>query len=245
MKIPDSISQEEFEKIESYLLKSMSNSQQKIFEKELSENKALSAKFHTVKSMVNGIEEIAFRENLEGIHQEWEANASESQKKSWIWIRYSIAASIILVIGFFSWLFWLRPDVSEQLFATYYQADPGLVTAMGGSMEYEFDRGMVDYKTGNYPAAIQRWEDLIQENPGNDTINYFLGAAHLELNNTTPAKHYLQKVLESDGSKFKEEAIWYLALVNVLERDYEKAIIHLNQSDHPDKDKLTKSIQER
>jgi len=33
---------------------------------------------------------------------------------------------------------------------SYYKADPGLLTAMSSAISYEFDRGIVDYKSANY-----------------------------------------------------------------------------------------------
>lgn len=139
----------------------------------------------------------------------------------------------------------IRPDANERLFASYYQADPGLVTAMGSSGEYAFDRGMVDYKIGEFAAAIQRWEALLPEKPGNDTLNYFLGTAHLGLKNTTPAKQYLDSVAKQESSPFREDAFWYLALVNILDKDYEAAMLNLHKSNHPKKADLMETIKEK
>jgi tetratricopeptide (TPR) repeat protein len=244
---PNNISQEEFERIESYLLKSMGEEEKVVFEKELLENKELSDKFQIIESILGGIEEAVFKENLEVFHQELQENTKNNVKevKIFPWKPLSIAASFLLLMGLFTWLFLFRPDANEQLFMAHYQPDPGLVTAMGNSMEYEFDRGMVDFKLGDYAAAIQRWEKLIQEKPGNDTLNYFLGAAHLGLRNTDSSEFYFEKVLSVGSSRFIEDAFWYLALTNVLKGDFEKALSNLDQSNHPEKEKLIQSLQKK
>lgn len=245
MKNTDSISQEEFERIERYLLGAMRPDEQLSLEKELAENKVLSAQFKKVEAVLNGIEEIALRENLDAFHLEWDENRHARKKSHKIGIPLSIAAFFLLLAGFFTWLFWMRPDANEQLFATYYQADPGLVTAMGSSEDYAFDRGMVDYKMGKFAPAIQRWEALLPEKPSNDTLHYFLGSAHLGLKNTAPAKMYLDRVTAQESSAFREDAFWYLALVNVLDKDYEKALLNLKKSNHPEKEELIKTIKEK
>ncbi|SHN33910.1 hypothetical protein SAMN04488057_12215 [Cyclobacterium lianum] len=245
MNIPESISQEEFEKIERYLLNSMGKAEQIAFERELEKDKDLTKKVGAVKTMLHGIEEIAFREELNDLHQEWVRKQGRQKKPPGIWLRYGIAASVLLIGGFFCWWLWVRPDFNEQVFEAFYEADPGLITAMGSTAAYDFDRAMVDYKTGNYEAAIRRWESLQDDKPGNDTLNYFLGAAYLETKNLSFSRHHLQEVAESDGSGFRSEAYWYLALLDVLERDYENALIHLEKSSHPGKDKLKKTLQER
>ena len=43
-----------------------------------------------------------------------------------------------------------QETVHQKLFAQFYQEDPGLITAMSSEGQYEFDRAMVDYKSGNY-----------------------------------------------------------------------------------------------
>ncbi|WP_158856033.1 tetratricopeptide repeat protein [Lunatibacter salilacus] len=236
------ISQEEFERFESYFLNEMPVDDRFDFEKELETNKAFSAKFQSAKAILEGIEENALRENLESFHHELSDNETiKSKRFPWL----GVAASFILLLGLFTWVFLIGPNEEEQLFLTHYQPDPGLVTAMGSSMEYEFDRGMVDYKLGDYEAAIVRWEKIIQEKPENDTLQYFLGAAHLDLKNSDKALFYFERVLEVETSKFTDEATWYLGLIYLLKRDLEQARIMLEKSSHPDAEKLLKSLPEK
>jgi tetratricopeptide (TPR) repeat protein len=236
------ISQEEFERFESYLLNRLQAKDKFMFETQLADDKEFSAKFQSVKAILEGIEETALRENLECFHQEMiEKETIKSKRFPWL----GVAASFLLLLGLFTWVFFLSPTEEERLFAAHYQPDPGLVTAMGSSMEYEFDRGMVDYKLGDYEAAIARWENLREEKPENDTLNYFLGAAYLDLKNTDKAIFYFERTLETDADRFADDAYWYLGLAWVLRRDFEQARKSLKLSNHPDAETLIKSLQEK
>lgn len=248
MNNPKNISQAEFERIESYLMQSMPNSEVGYFEKELVESQEFAQKVQEVKALVDGIEESALREIMDGFHQQLDDNRvlfMPKRRSNTLLAPIFIAASILLLIGLFSWLVLFRPNAEEQLFMAYFQPDPGLVTAMGSSMEYEFDRGMVDYKMGEYAAAIQRWENLIREKPENDTLHYFLGAAHLGLKNADSAERYFEKAVSMGSRRFTEDAYWYLGLTRVLKGDFEKARSILEKSNHPEKDKLIENLQKK
>lgn len=236
------ISQEEFERFESYFLNQLQAKDKFMFEMQLADDKEFSAKFQSVKAILEGIEETALRENLEGFHQELsEIKTIKSKRFPWL----GVAASFLLLLGLFTWVFLLSPSEEEQLFSTHYQPDPGLVTAMGSSWEYEFDRGMVDFKLGGYEAAIERWEKLSKEKPQNDTLNYFLGAAHLDLKNTDKAIFYFERTLETGSSRFTDDAKWYLGLTYLLKGDLEQARENLERSNHPDSKTLIKSLQQK
>src|SRR5688572_14625076 len=109
------------------------------FENELREDQGFSTKVSKVQAMVEGIEEVVLWENMKGFHQQLNENRKVKPKGGLhlLWLPISIAASLGLLIGLFTWLIWIRPSAEEQLFLAHYQPDPGLVTAMGSSMEYE------------------------------------------------------------------------------------------------------------
>lgn len=85
MKNTDPISQEVFERIERYHVGAMRPDEQLLFEKELAESSVLSAQFRKVEAILNGIEEIAFRDNMEAFHQEWD-ESRQAGKKVIAWV---------------------------------------------------------------------------------------------------------------------------------------------------------------
>jgi tetratricopeptide (TPR) repeat protein len=250
------ISQEEFEKFERFILGHMADQERMVFEKEVASDKILSQKLEDMKVILEGVEEAAFRNNLDKIHQELELDTSKPAKSKkqdfkkeniqlFPWKPISIAASLLLTIGFFAWLFLLKTDPNEKLFMAYFQADPGLVTAMSSASNYEFDRAMVDYKSANYQEAIARWEKLIQDKPENDTILFFLGSSHLALKKADPAIFYLDAVASNENSNFQKDAIWYLGLAYVLEGKEGRAVEILSKSQNPKAIELLKEIKEK
>jgi tetratricopeptide (TPR) repeat protein len=248
------ISQEEFEKFERYILGHMEEQERIAFENEIATDRILSQKLEDIKVILEGVEEAAFRNNLDEIHQELQKDSSEptvpkkpidKNVKLIPWKTFSIAASLFFMAGFFAWLLLFKSDPNERLFMAYYQADPGLVTAMSSEANYEFDRGMVDYKSGLYPEALQRWELLLEEKPDNDTLNYFVGSAHLAMKETKKAQYYLQKVMQLHEGRFSQDAYWYLALSYLSDGETELAKKTLEKSDHPDKEALLEALQSK
>lgn len=250
------ISQEEFEKFERYILGHMEAKERIAFENTIASDKVLSQKLDDMKVILEGVEEAAFRNNLDEIHQELEKETSEPKEpkkpaekvdnvKLFPWKSFSIAASLLLITGFFAWLLLFRSDPNERLFMAYYQADPGLVTAMSSESNYEFDRAMVDYKSGLYQEALRRWTPLLEEKPENDTLNYFVGSAHLALKDAKIAQSFLEKVTRLPEGRFLQDAYWYLALSYLSEGEIELAKKNLEKSDHPDKEDLMESLKSK
>ena len=240
----ENISQAEFERIEKYIMLKMTETEKTEFDNELRTDPELKAKFEELKYIIEGIEKVALKEELEQIHARSEAQDEKGfRKKSGLNRNYfSIAASVIIV-ALISTMLFLRPKENERLFADYFESDPGLVTAMSSNdIDYEFERGMVDYKSGEYKAAIDRWKPLLAENPANDTLNYFLGTAHLELNNTGLAIARLKEVTKEPQSRFFNEAHWYLALAYLLENKTEDAFKALEKTSHPSKKELLSKL---
>mgnify|MGYP000542504601 FL=1 len=140
----------------------------------------------------------------------------------------SIAASIAILIGGF-WFF-NKPKSNEALFNKYYIEDRGLETNMGESDNYTFDDAMVDYKQKKYNLAIGKWNILLKNKPENDTLNYFLGVAHLANKNENEAINYLKEVTKATESEFLNEAYFYLGLSYLKMDNTDLAIEYFEKS---------------
>ncbi|MEZ5104011.1 MAG: hypothetical protein R2757_05920 [Draconibacterium sp.] len=247
MNLKQDISQADFERIEKYLSDKMGENEKLFFEKELKETPALNAKLDELKLIFEGIEKAEFKEKLNQFHREMgkDSNLRIVKTTSFNWKSLAVAASIIF-IAVISVIFYNRPNANERLFAAYYKTDPGLVTAMSSKeMDYEFERGMVDFKSGEFQSAVNRWEPLLAGNPNSDTLNYFLGTAYLELRYSTQAIQNLHKVSENSQSKFVDDANWYLALAYILEDKKDEARQALIRTNHPLKAQLLNRLEEK
>lgn len=241
------ITQEELELIDKYLNKQLPESELAAFEKKLADDETWRDKVDQIRFMSIGIQESTLSAKLNNFHSSLNVEANGKTQKS-IEInwgkRLAVAASTILVVGTLSWLLFFKKTVNKQLFANYYQADPGLPTLMGVSDNYEFDKAMVDYKMGDYDKALKTWEGLLKDNANNDTLNYFIASAHLADNNPESSLAFFDKVIGSTNSVFLQDAQWYKALILLNKGNKQEAINLLQKTEHPDKEALLRKLKE-
>jgi tetratricopeptide (TPR) repeat protein len=241
------ISQEEFERIERYLIGEMPEAERLAFEQEMAADGSLRQYVKEIKIILEEVETTNLRHTLDRFHEEIAATKTvplSLQSKKLAWIPWAVAASLILALGLWVLVGGGR-SANERLFTTYFEPDPGLVTAMGVSDQYEFDRGMVDYKMAQYQAAIERWEKLLQQKPKNDTLNYFLGASYLASEQSDMAAAYFQTALESQNSIFADDAWWYLGLTWLKQGEIDKAKDALQRSQKPEAKRLMEELDKK
>ena len=133
-------------------------------------------------------------------------------------------------MGFGYWLLFRQKSAEEKLFAQYFKPDPGLLTPMSTTSDYEFYRGMVDYKQGKYELAIERWNPLLMQKPENDTLNFYLGVSYLAQEKNEEAIEYLSKAVNNPNSIFINESWYYLGLIYLDKGNTDDAIHSLRKS---------------
>ena len=153
-----------------------------------------------------------------------------------------LAASVFLFAVLSIWFFAIRKNRYEKIYAAYYKPDPGLITAMGASDNYVFNRAMLDYKTGNYKKAIDTWRRLKNNMPQNDTLTYFLGAAEQANGNSKAALILLKQTASYTTSTFYKDACWYTALALLKEGSAKEAIPYLEKSGRPESKELINKL---
>jgi tetratricopeptide (TPR) repeat protein len=243
------MSQEEFERIEKYLEGTLEGAPLVQFEKRLIEDAVLAANVEEQRILSNAIKEQNLRTRLDGFHDMLSENKEDSSNKVInlnTYLRYAVAACVafLLLWGGFRYFNGTgsNQEQNEQLFATHFIPDPGLPTTMSASDNYEFFNAMVSYKQGDYQKAIEVWETLIKEKPRNDTLNYFIGVAHLANNNEGEAISYLQWAAEYPESVFSKEVYHYLGLAHLKNGDKETAATALEKSELKRSEELLKKL---
>lgn len=235
MKNSNPISQELLETIERYLKNTMENTERTAFDKKLNENPELQQQVKDIETMLFGVRKALFKNKTKQFHDELIPEKSEVQTDKKVFklnFKYiSIAASVVILLG--SVWFFNQPKSNVGLFDKYYIEDRGLETNMGETDNYTFDDAMVDYKHGKYNKAIDKWTILRTSKPENDTLNYFLGVAHLANKNEAEAINYLKIVAKTNKSAFINEAYFYLGLSYLKMNNLEKAkeYLSLNKSE--------------
>lgn len=236
------IPQDEFELIERYLSKELSTTEQLAFEQRLAADTQLQQWLKQARLFSVGIQEAALTEKIETFHSVPDLNKQAPVVKiNWI-KRIAVAAAVILAVT--TGVIWLtsQKNTNEKLYAAYFKPDPGLPTVMGVEENYAFDKAMVDYKTGQYTAAIDSWMKLKETNPNSDTLNYFIGAALLAKQETKNAIACFDKVTANTKTVFLNEAYWYKGLAFLKEGKQQEAIICIQQSKHPQMEALLKKL---
>ena len=237
------LSIEELEQIENYLNAALSPADAEAFRKRLQNEPPLQQKLEQIKLLVLGIKEAALKDQLNGFHKPFTGpvvtikKGDRNNKKYWL-----VAASVAIIVAVGALLLADQKNSNEKLFARYFTADPGLVTSMGTTDKYDFDRAMIDYKTGKYKEALAGWNKLLLSKPGNDTLTYFSGVTQLALNNTNEAITSFTQTIHQPNSVFRSDAYWYLALALVKNDRAAEAINYLQQTNHSNKEELLHTL---
>lgn len=211
------ITQKLLESVERYLNNSMDANERKTFEDRLKNDYEFKTQVEDIKTMLLGIETQSLKEKLDDFHKATTPEPSESandvtkKKKALLNLgKFAAAAAIIIAFGSI-WFFSSPPN--KKLYAKYFKPDPGLPTTMSTTDNYDFYNAMVNYKRGNYALAIDKWQVLLAKNPENDTLNYFLGVAHLANKNEVEAIPFLERSVQSqDTFPLIHDAYHYLGL---------------------------------
>lgn len=232
-----STSQEEYNRIEKYILGQLETADREDFEARLQASPELQTLVEDHKVLLDAIEEQSLIENMEQIHQDVFTNSSASATTKifslWSsWTKYGIAASVAILLLWGGYTLSRKQTTDQKLFASYFTPDPGLPTTMSSTDNFTFFEAMVSYKQGAYAEAIAQWEPLLNEKPKNDTLNYFVGVAHLANNNESEAITFLQWATEKENSQFLSDAYYYLGLSYLKKGNKENAIHFFKLSKH-------------
>ncbi|MDG1729577.1 MAG: hypothetical protein P8K68_11735 [Algibacter sp.] len=232
MKDNSDISEELLEIIERYINGSMTSQELKDFNQLLELDDDFKLKVEDIKTMLIGIEAQSLKEQLNEFHTDIPktivSKSTDIKVRYLNWNKIAVAAAIIIAFGSI-WFFSIPKN--EKLYTEYFKLDPGLPTTMSRTDNFDFYDAMVNYKHGDYQMAIDKWKVLQEKKPNNDTLNYFLGVAHLANKNVSDAIPYLERSIEAeDNFTFLDDAYLYLGLAYLKEGNTELAKKNLDIS---------------
>ncbi len=132
-----------------------------------------------------------------------------------------VAASVILLLGFGSWLlFFNNPDLNtDQLYAANFVPYENVVHPIerGEQLEDLKTRAFTSYENANYSLALELFKELqVQHN--DPYIAFYEAIVLMQLNNHQEAIPLLEGYIENDG-QLKDRATWYLALAYLKQND--------------------------
>jgi len=224
MNSAEHLSPEEFARIEAYVLRTMSAESRDQFQAEMSRDNHLSAEVELFQTLLLASKKAGLERQLNKLHS---ASSDKPVISMKFWI--GIAAGLALLIAATFYL--TRPGAEEQLFAAHVSVDPGLPVPMSATIEYDFYDAMVDYKSEDYDACLRKWNQLLQLDLTNDTLQYYIASAHFNKKEYPAAIEGYQSVLRSSDSDFRDRAEWYLVL-SYLTTGKHDAIAEIADSTH-------------
>ena len=215
------------ERIEAYVLGELDEKSKNTFEKEISRNPELAEKVALHGRFLHGVEEHFLRGTLEELHLETEQKAHKV-KRLRLGAVWSTAAAVILIFGFF-WYWQIQPGKDYLELIDPLVLDPGLPTTLSGNSSLEFGEGMNAYKLQDYATANNYWNPLLEADPQNDTLLFYMAQVEISQGKISQSIEKLAQVAKNDESIFGPKALWYLALGKLNQRKTEEAKILLQE----------------
>lgn len=239
----------EWETIETYLEQKSVSEKETMWNEKLTQIPNVEEKIEHVKKVNEEIEDSIRQSKIKGFHEHVAVDEKDSDIKNPrnkkirlnpMW--YAAAAVLVVIFG----ILWMMQSINspEKIFATHFEADPGLRTVMGAENDYDFYEGMVAYKRKEYKEAINWWQKLLPEKENNDTLNYFLGIAFLAQGNAEKSLEYLEPAKKFNEGIFKEDAAYYTALAKIKLGQIEAAKQLLKEYPSEKNSKLLRALEE-
>jgi predicted Zn-dependent protease len=157
----------------------------------------------------------AFKENLKSISKEHFSHTTAKKSriisfKPWL---YAVAACLLLFFGL-----QLFQGIAPS-FEDYNQPEKAAFVERG-NLDQNVKQAQESFNAQKYKEAILLFENIIQVNPKPE-FSYFYAIALLEENNSEKAEIEFTK-LKNGNTIYKQNAIWYLALSKLKQKEYKE-----------------------
>lgn len=232
------------DKIDMYLTDKMTATEKAQFESDIQQSAELRSQLEEQKLLMEMVEVGTLKSQLNDIDQKWDRLKKEDKKLDFR--NVSIAATLVLMIGIgLTW--WITKPVpaNDQVFASMFEADPGLPSRMDETLDYEFDDAMVDYKMGDYSKSTIKFLTLSRDKIKPDSVQFYLAMSYLGDQKYKQAYETL-KFYEPEDSRLQQKGEWYLALaaLKVDQQAESKALLEKisKQSDHIFRQKAVRAL---
>jgi tetratricopeptide (TPR) repeat protein len=138
---------------------------------------------------------------------------------------YPIAAVLIMIISVPAILFYVADSGDKGIFNDFYAPyNHQNITGIYRSLESGKNAPYLLYSTGNYDRALPKLRQYLNENPGDLQAHLLLAICFIEEKQFNQAELELTEIILSSDYYFRDDALWYLALLSVRQGNFEKAI---------------------
>jgi tetratricopeptide (TPR) repeat protein len=172
----------------------------------------------------------------------------ETPKSAKKWLsKWSVAASIAVVLGAGYWFMNQSPDTIE-LYEDYYQSYPNVVApnVRGENSDNIKSEAFYEYDNGNYEKSLVLFSK-IYETDKDDYALFYKALSQMELQKTTEAIATFKQFDLGKNNAFTPFVKWYLALAYLKEKQQDKAIPllkSLTENENPQEDQAQKLLED-
>lgn len=159
---------EESEIIDKYLRGELNAEQLDKFLKNLQSDGSLQKKITLRKLIVAGISQ-SYAEDLKSKLAEFDRSLENKKRFQFSWKMAAVFA-VLIISGSIFYLAIEQPKPYD-----FDIVEPGLPNAMGANNMIELNNAMSAFKAADYKASGEVFEQLLTDNPKNDTLLYFAG----------------------------------------------------------------------
>lgn len=216
--------------IETFLNKEMTELERSNFILEMKANPELSsnvALFVEVNEAIVDDQIHEFRKNIKEVIIENREKPTRQLKLAWDFIKYPLAASICVLIGFSLWQI-LSVTPPDKIAATYYKPYDADVTTRSAGVSIDKSQLAIQlYEQGDYEASFEILTNYLTKNFGDQTAHFFYGMNSFELGKYELAIDELKLVEQDPSSEYALHARWYLSLTLLKLNKEAEAVTYL------------------
>lgn len=215
------------DQIEKYAAGEMAADESAAFEKELASNEGLRQAYRLYR-LSGEVVEVSVEDDLRNTLKNWSEADQSGQKMaggakviSMNRRLYALAAaaSVLLLVGFFSWNFARQNYSNAALAEAFHEAPQASAFRGNGATEVlDFEKGLSAFEQKNYAGAIKILEAVPSDNSRYYEAQLFIGNSYFELKNYGEAEAVFQKLIASGDVRFLEKSEWALLLSRLAER---------------------------
>lgn len=193
---------------ERYLAGEMSFDEKLAFEKIIADDKDLKEHILLSKKLVEKHEYVAFKKNLLSAKK----NYLQTTKKRYNYIYWSVAATIIVFIGLFSY-YQSIPANLDKLYAIHSnKIEMPSFIVQGNNQQQTLEELEVSFKNKNYKRSVHLCDvQLKSSSKSNPNILIYKGVSLLNLNNEKEALIIFNELIQSDAID-ASKGNWYKAI---------------------------------
>jgi len=218
--------------IENYIEGKLDQAEKLEFDEMLLNNKDFPAEIKLHKEVNDAIKDdelYLFREKVNQV-------LHDNIKKTFIltafsrkFIKYPVAASIVLLIGISLWQI-LSFNSPKELFSNYYEAyQPDISTRSVTTTNDKIQLSCILYQDGDYKKSFDVLQSYLSKNPDNQICSFYLSLNAIELDKYDIAISGLKKIERDATTPIALHARWYLALTYLKINNTAEARVYLTR----------------